>query len=117
MTTETKQTGASRFVALEVALDVIRGLRRVVAIVRRHDRRLGEQIVSAASSVAANLAEGNRRTGKDRVHFFHVAAGSADETRTHLRVALAWGWVRDEDIEASLSLLDRQLRLIWGLTH
>ena len=65
--------------------------------------------------MAANLAEGNRRRGKDRLQFFLIAAGSADETRA--RVALAWGWVRDEDIAASLVLLDGQLALLWRLTH
>jgi len=117
MTTETKRPGAPTFVALEVALEVIRSLRRVVVLVRKSNRRLAEQIEDAASSVAANLAEGNRRRGKDRVQFFLIAAGSADETRAHLRVALAWGWVRDQDIAASLVLLDRQLALLWRLTH
>jgi len=32
-------------------------------------------------------------------------------------VALAWGWVRDQDIAASLALLDRELALLWRLTH
>jgi four helix bundle protein len=117
MTTETKRPGAQTFIALEVALDVIRSLRRVVALVRKSNRKLAEQIENAASSVAANLAEGNRRRGKDRVQFFLIAAGSADETRVHLRVALAWGWVRDQDIADSLVLLDRELALLWRLTH
>jgi four helix bundle protein len=117
MNTETKRSGAPTFVALEVALEMIRNLRRVVAMVRRNNRRLAEQIENAASSIAANLAEGNRRRGKDRVQFFLIAAGSADETRAHLRVAHAWGWVRDQDIAASLVLLDRELALLWGLTH
>jgi four helix bundle protein len=63
------------------------------------------------------LAEGNRRKGKDRVHFFLIAAGSADETRAHLLVADAWGWVRSGSIQRALQLIDRELGLIWGLTH
>jgi len=117
MTTETNRPGAPSFIALEVALEMIRSLRRVVALVRKSNRKQAEQIEDAASSVAANLAEGNRRRGKDRVQFFLIAAGSADETRAHLRVALAWGWVRDQDIAASLALLDRELALLWRLTH
>jgi len=96
---------------------MIRSLRRVVALVRKSSRKLAEQIEDAASSVAANLAEGNRRRGKDRVQFFLIAAGSADETRAQLRVARAWDWVRDEHIAASLVLLDRELALLWRLTH
>jgi len=104
-------------VALEVGLEVIRSLRDVVAMIRRRNVKLAEQIESAASSVVANLAEGNRRYGKDRLQFFRIAAGSANETRAHLRAAEAWGWVSQEQIEAPLRLLDRELGLLWGLTH
>ena len=96
---------------------MIRSLRSVVALVRKHNGRLADQIERAASSVPSNVAEGNRRQGKDRLHFFRIAAGSADETRTHLQVALAWGWVSERDIEAPLRLVDRELALLWGLTH
>ena len=117
MNNDSKPTGAQPFVAFEVALEVIRSLRDVVVKIRRHNGRVADQVVEAASSAAANLAEGNRRIGRDRLHFFRIAAGSADEVRGHLRVALAWGWVADDDIAKSLQLLDRELGLIWGLTH
>ena len=117
MTTENERPGAQQFVALEIALHIIRELRRAVSRVRRHDVKIAQQIVAAASSVAANLAEGNRRCGADRLHFFRIAAGSADETRTHLRVAVAWGWLTDADVQPALALIDRQLRLLWGLTR
>ena len=117
VTTKTNQTGAPTFVALEVALEAIVSLRGVVALIRKHSPRLAEQVQDAASSVPANVAEGNRREGKDKVRFFRIAAGSADETRTHLRTALAWGWVNEQDIQASMHLLDRELALLWRLTH
>jgi four helix bundle protein len=75
------------------------------------------QIVDAASSIAANLEEGNRRTGRDRLHLFRIAAGSAAETRVHLQVAQAWGWVSPQEIQLALSLVDRELRLLHGLTR
>ena len=106
---------APRFDALEVSLELIRSLRGPVARVRRHSSRLAGQIESAASSVAANTAEGNRRRGRDRPHLFRVAAGSADETRTHLRVAEAWGYVGRDEIEASLGLADRMLAMLYRL--
>jgi four helix bundle protein len=117
MTTETKRPGTPTFVALEVALELIRSLRGIVKTVRRHNSKLAGQIEDAASSVAANVAEGNRRQGKDRHHLFRIAAGSADETRAHLRVAEAWGWVSVEQIETPLALIDRELGLLWGLTR
>jgi four helix bundle protein len=115
MNNETKPTGAQVFVAFEVALEVIRSLRDVVAKIRRHNRRIADQIVESASSIASNVEEGNRRVGKDRVYLFRVAAGSAAETRAHLRVAHAWGWVESTDIAPALEHLDRELRLLWGL--
>src|SRR5262245_55089503 len=117
MNTDKKPTGAQPFVAFEVALEMIVSLRDVVARVRRHSSRVADQLVDSASSVAANLEEGNRRVGKDRLHLFRVAAGSAAETRAHLRVAIAWGWIQPAEVERSLALIDRELGLIWGLTH
>jgi len=84
---------------------------------RRRSGKLTDQLERAASSVAANVAEGNRRRGKDRLHLFRVAAGSADETRTHLRVGEAWGYLNREDIESALALVDRELAMLYRLTH
>jgi four helix bundle protein len=117
MNDETKPTGAQPFMAYEVALDVIRALREVVPVIRRHHPKLADQVVDAASSAAANLAEGNRRAGRDRLHFFRVSSGSTAEVRAHLRVAEAWGWVQARDIALALALIDRELGLVWGLTR
>jgi len=104
-------------VALQVSLQLIRSLREPVKVIRRYNAKLAGQIEASASSVAANLAEGNRRGGRDRLHLFRVAAGSADETRMHLLVAEAWGWVDAARIAEPLALADRQLGLIHGLTR
>ena len=117
MTTEMNRTGAQPFVALELSIQIIVALRDVVGVIRRNDNEVAQQIVRSASSIAANLAEGNGRQAKDRVRFFRYAAGSAEETRIHLRVALAWGWLGAEDVSASMALIDRQLALLWRLTH
>ena len=117
MTTETKRPGASQFVALELSIEIIEKLRDIVWLIRRRDMDLARQIVRSASSVAANLGEAGGREGKDRLHFFRIAAGSARETLVHLRVAVAWGWVQPCDVEAALALIDRELRILWGLTH
>jgi four helix bundle protein len=115
MTTETKRHG--EFVAFEVAIQTIEAMREVVAVVRRKDVDLAKQMVRAASSVAANVAEGNRRTGKDRLHLFRIATGSADEVIAHLRVAQAWGYVEPAQVAQAMKLADRELRLLTGLTR
>jgi four helix bundle protein len=117
MTNPTKRTGAQLFVALEVALEVISELRGLVEVIRTRDAKMAQQIVASASSIAANVAEGNKRAGRDRLHLFRIAAGSAAETRAHLRVALAWGWIVAEDTERALEVIDRELGLLWGLTR
>ena len=115
MTTETKRPGLARFDAFEVAIETIGALAPLVAVIRQHDAELVRQVVRAANSVAANVAEGNRRVGKDRLHFFRIAAGSADEVVAHLRVARAWGWI--DQAEQALGLLDRELAMLYRLTR
>ena len=89
-------TRSSKFVALEIALEIVASLRDVVRIVRRHDagwrsrscdrRRRSRPMSARAIAVRAKI----------RLHFFRIAAGSAEETRVHLRVAVAWGWLRSQ---------------------
>ena len=61
MTTETKRPGAQKFVALELSLEIVKGLRDVVGVIRRRDVGLAKQIVRSASSIAANLGEAGGR--------------------------------------------------------
>ena len=89
----------------------------MVALIRKRDLGLAQQIVRSASSIAANLGEAGGRQGRDRLHFFRIAAGSAQETLVHLRVARAWGWVQQHDVDASLALINRELAILWRLTH
>ena len=107
----------ARFQTYDVALDMVRALRPLLVALERHDRDLARQARRAATSVPLNLAEGNRRKGGNRLQLFRIAAGSADEVRAALQVARAWGYVAEEQTEVALALLDRVLRMLWGLTH
>lgn len=117
MTNDPTPPQARTFLALELALEIIASLRGPVAKIRRRSPKLARQIEDAANSVVANLGEGRRRRGRDRIHFYSIAEGSADEVRCHLRAALAWDWVTPADVRASLNLLDRELAILWKLTH
>jgi four helix bundle protein len=105
----------STFVAYSVALDLVRALRPIVDKLKLESRELADQIERAGTSLVLNLAEGRRRAGKDQRRFYVIAQGSASEVKAGLEVAEAWGWA----IEATSAraLLDRELRLLWGLTH
>jgi four helix bundle protein len=117
MTPNEKGPSTMTFIATEVALRLIRSLRGPVARIRKHNGAIAKQIEEAASSAAANLFEGNRREGRDRRHFFLIAAGSADETRGHLLTSEAWGWVQRAAIDEPLEHGDHLLAIIWKLTH
>ena len=106
-----------RFIALELALEIIRKLRPIVRKIRTRDRRLATQLSDAGSSGALNLGEGVRRTGKDRIHLWNIASGSEEEVRTALRVASAWGYVEDHEIEVVLGDIDRLQRIVWKMTR
>ncbi len=70
---------------LDTSVLAISTLRSVVARIRQHDRDLGEQTRRALSSVALNIAEGNRSEGGNRLTRFSSAAGSAAEARAARR--------------------------------
>jgi four helix bundle protein len=102
-------------IAYDVALDLIRALRPVVAQLRKHSPDAADQVERAASSIVLNLAEGYRRHGRDPRRFFDMAHGSAGEIRGALDLADAWGW--QVDSAQARALLDRELSLLWGLTR
>ena len=102
---------------LEVSLELIRCLRDVVATLARYDADLAAQIRRAASSVPANLSEGQRRAGRDRRYHYRVAAGSAEEVRAALRTAAAWGYVDADTVARPLALLDRLGAMLYRMTR
>jgi four helix bundle protein len=106
---------AGKFQVYEVALEMVSALRPSLVVLARQDKDLADQVRRASSSVVLNIAEGARRLGKDRLHFYRIAAGSAAEVRAALEVAQAWEYVGSSP-EAE-ALLDRVLAMLWRLTH
>ena len=103
------------FIAYDVALDLVRALRPVVAKLRTFSTDAASQVERAGTSIVLNLAEGRRRHGRDPRRFFDMAHGSAGEIKGALEVAEAWGWPIDS--AHARALLDRELGLLWGLTR
>jgi four helix bundle protein len=105
-----------RFEALELSFSAIRELRDVLAPIRLRSASLARQIENAAASIALNLGEGSRRSGRDRLHHYRIAAGSADEVCCALKVAEALGYLSAGRIARCLKLLDRVLAILWTIT-
>jgi four helix bundle protein len=105
------------FVLHSCSLEVIAALRPVVARVARHDRSLADQLRRALSSVALNVAESAYSDpGTQRARLL-TAAGSANEARSAIAVAVAWGYVAPGEVEDALGLLDRMVAMLWRMLH
>jgi len=78
---------------------------------------IADQVIRSASSVPANLAEGAGRSGRDRLHHWRIAYGSAKEVDTHLRLLEGTGALDPLQAEASLNLFDDVRAMTWRLLH
>jgi four helix bundle protein len=105
------------FITLDVALDINRQLPELARQIALRDRSLEDQLTRAAHSVALNLGEGNRKSGKDRLNKFRIASGSAAEVEVALKLAIAWRYVDGAEVAPLMAQVDRLLRLCWGLVR
>jgi four helix bundle protein len=80
-------------------------------------RALTDQAVRAVTSVPLNLAEGAGRRGRDRLHHWRIAYGSALEARTALELLVATGCVDVDAAATAEALLDRVAAMAWRLVR
>ena len=78
---------------------------------------IADQAIRSAASVPANLTEGQGRRGRDRLHHWRIAYGSALEIDTHLRLLLHATAVDAEHAAQALSLFDKVRAMTWRLLH
>src|SRR6188768_3880325 len=102
-------------IAYQVAVELLKELRPILAVLRKHDANLADQLQRAATSTVLNLAEGQRRLKGNKHRAYEVAHGEAREVLGCLDCALALGWIAEDS--AARAQCDRLLRLCWGLTH
>ena len=82
------------------------------------DERFGltAQVRRAATSVPANVAEGNARgTRKDYAHFVSIARVSLAETETFILLAVRLGYVNDGRVAPALELANEVGRMLNAL--
>lgn len=106
---------ARRLDVYRVTLALISACRPHLQPLSRFNRRLGAQLTESLASSLQNLAEGMRRTGKDRAHLLTVALGSCDEVRSLLEVAVAFGVLSDQQQSQLDALADRACAMLYRL--
>ena len=99
--------------ALEAAGIAISVVMRVPAPLKS----IADQVIRSASSVPANLSEGHGRSGRDRMHHWRIAYGSAKEVDTHLRLLTGAGAIDNSQTATAIQLFDEVRALTWRLLH
>ena len=101
----------------ELSLELIESLRPLVPRIKAKDKSLADQIMRSASSIALNLGEAELSDPGNRRARFFTAAGSAGETYSAVRVAMAWRHLGAREAEPALALLTRIIAILWKLTR
>ena len=107
----------TRFDALEKATTAAGIAISLVMRVSAPLKPIADQIIRSASSVPANLAEGAGRSGRDRLHHWRIAYGSAKEVDTHLRLLTGAGAIDAARAATAIRLFDDVRAMIWRLLH
>ena len=80
-------------------------------------RFLADQLCRAACSVPLNLAEGNGRCNRDRLHHWRIAYGSALEAGSALELLAAGGFVDARRARRVMAMLDEVRAMTFVLLH
>jgi four helix bundle protein len=99
--------------ALEAAGTAIRLVVRIPAPLKP----IADQVIRSASSVPANLAEGQGRSGRDRAQYWRIAYGSAKEVDSHLRLLAAAGAIDPSETAVALEGFDEVRAMTWRLLN
>lgn len=101
----------------ELSLELIEKLRPLVPRIKARDKSLADQIMRSSSSIALNVGEAELSDPGNRRARFFTAAGSAGETYTAVRVAIAWRYFTAKEGEPAVALLRRIIAILWKLTR
>ncbi len=101
-----------RFGAIDVTFDAIASLLPAVALLRKRDRHLADQISRALTNVSLNLGEGSYRSGGNRALAYRRAAGEAHEAMVGLEAAVVWGHLTVTDVAEGVGHLRHVLSIL-----
>ena len=79
---------------------------------------LGDQVRRAATSIAANLAEGSgRQSIREKVHFVEISFGSMTEVFCELQTACDLGYIKEEQLDALRPQFTDIAKMLSGLRN
>ena len=105
------------FQVKELSIQLIEVLAPVMPRIKQRDKSLADQLSRAATSKASNLGEAELSDPGNRKARLFAAAGSANETLTALRVAVAWRYVPARETEAATALARRIVAILRRITR
>ena len=96
------------------AMDLAQEVYRLAKLMpKAEEYRLTSQLLRAAASVPANIAEGNARgTRRDYAHFVSIARGSLAEAETFLLLAVGVKLLSEHQAAPALKLTDGLGRML-----
>ena len=104
-------------IATEKATEAAGHAIKLVMVVKSPLKSLADQVIRSASSVPANLSEGHGRIGRDRLHFWRIAYGSAKEVDVHLRLLVTAGAIDSTLAQQVIQSFDEVRAMTWRLLH
>jgi four helix bundle protein len=104
-------------IATEKATEAAGNAIKLVMVVKSPLKSLADQVIRSASSVPANLSEGHGRIGRDRLHFWRIAYGSAKEVDVHLRLLVTAGAIDSTLAQQVIQSFDEVRAMTWRLLN
>ncbi len=105
------------FDCLEFSLKVLERLVPIEPAIRTKSLELAKQLTRAAESVALNVGEARMRKDGDQRRHYEMAAGSASELTTALRIARLRRYIDDADFASVDEPLDHVRAILYCLTR
>ena len=90
-----------------------RELRKLFDILPRGHSDSQDQLKRAGKSITRNIAEGSGKWMlKDKIHFYHIARGSATEAASELDALVDYGALEESQVLAAKQVLNRVVAML-----
>ena len=106
-----------RKTALDLLMDIMPTIKRLVERISMHDRHLADQVRRAVSRAILGHGEADGNFKGNRRLRLEEAYGSLHETRRALKLAAAWDYVPRREVDPVDAHLDRVGAMTWRRMH